>query len=99
MSRATDQTAVFLWPLAATLVPLLLVLATWITDLAGNWFGNWRKGFALAAVGLGGYYLKSPAIWDSASRSWLWSIIFASLVLGGIRVLIWMRQFVAARLP
>jgi hypothetical protein len=91
LSRATDETAAILWPLAATLAPPLLVLAVWVTDMLRNLSWSWRKIVALVAVGLTGYHLHSPVLWDAASRSWLWSIIFASLVFGALRLLIWMR--------
>jgi hypothetical protein len=98
LSRMTDQTAAAaLLPLTATLAAPLLIVAMWITDIGRNWPWNWRKVTAIAAAGVGGYYLKSPALWESASRSWLWSIILASLVLGAIQSLIWMRQSVTRR--
>jgi hypothetical protein len=98
LSHTTGQTAALVWPLTATLPAPSLVVAIWITDIGRNWAWNWRKGLALAAVGAGGYYLKSPVLWDSASRSWLWSIILVSLLLSALHLLIWVRQSVAARL-
>lgn len=97
LSRTADLTVIVLWPLAATLAGPLLVLAIWITDISHKWPWN-RRILALAAVGAGGYYLKSPVLWNSASKSWLWSIILASLALGILHLLIWIRQSVVKRL-
>ena len=92
LSVATDRTAAFLWPLGATIGAPLLILATWITDIGRNWPWNWQKVSALTAVGVAGYYLRSPVLWDAASRSWLWSIILASVLLGVFHLLVRVRQ-------
>jgi hypothetical protein len=92
LSVATERTAAFLWPLGATFAAPLLILTTWITDIGHRWPWTWQKVVALIGVGAGGFYLHSPVLWDSASRSWLWSIIFASVVLGAFHLLIRVRQ-------
>lgn len=98
LSRITGGSAAVLWPLTATLPAPLLIVAMWIIDLSRNWAWNWRKVLAIAAVVAVGYLLKTPVLWDSASRSWLWSIIIASLTLGALHLLIRVRQSVVRRL-
>jgi hypothetical protein len=96
LSGTIDPTAAMIWPLVATLPAPLLVVAIWIIDIARNWAWNWRKFLALGAVAVGGYYLKSWT-WEPVNRTWLCSIILASLVLGALQLLIWARRSVVTR--
>lgn len=96
LSAVAGRTAAFLW-LGATLAAPLVVVTTWITDMGRHWRWKWQKVIALAGAGVGGYHLRSQVLWDSASRSWLWSIILASVALGAIHVLIRVRKSLAVR--
>jgi hypothetical protein len=42
-------------------------------------------------------HLIAAVIWDSASRSWLWSIVIASAALGALHLLIRVRQALSKR--
>jgi hypothetical protein len=82
MTRTTEQTGPFLWPLAATAVPALLVLAVWPTYIVGAWGPRRRKLVAGAAVVAIAYPIRGQFLWDDLTRLWLWSIVVVSVALG-----------------
>lgn len=97
ISAATDQTAVFLWPLAVTCSASLLISAMWVTDISRNWARGWRRTVMLISVGFVGYRLQSPTLWDSATQSWLCSIVIASIALGTVHSFNRVRRLLAVR--
>jgi hypothetical protein len=82
ITRTTEQTALFLWPLAASAVPALLVLAVWPTYIVGACGPQRRKLVAGAAVVAIAYPIRGQFLWDDLTRSWLWSIVVVSVALG-----------------